>query len=340
MRRGLLAWDQSEVPASVLDARVEKCREGMLDAGYDALLVYNNFPRPAAVSWLTHFVPYWSQGVLLVPKAGAPEYFVSLSNRVAGWIAETSHMGEIISTPRLGADLARRLEGVKRIGVVELNRLPGGIARPLLDGLPGIKLEDATAMFRSVRHPADAAEIAISRKAAALARTSLDAAFAAGDYARSGALTAAIEGPARLAGAEEVLVELAPDLGDSAALRRIDGDHPLADRYAVRLSLAYKGHWVRIGYTHDRHTDRVARWLPGNLMPGPGGSSADGIEIRHTLLEACVGSAPLSAVGDLPEGAVGVVNLTLAVDGDIHLVSQPVLNDGGIVSLLAQGSGV
>lgn len=334
MRRGLLAWDQGEVPASVLDARVEKCRAGMLAAGFDALLLYNNFPRPAAVSWLTHFVPYWSQGVLLVPASGPPEYFVSLSKRVAGWVEETSHMGEVISTPRLGADLAKRLTGAKRIGIVERDRLPGGIARPLLEGLPGARLEDATAMFRSVRHPADETEIAISRKAAMLAHRSLNDACAAGDYARSGALAASIEGPARLAGAEEVLVELASDLGDNAVLRRIDGDVPLTDRYAVRLSLAYKGHWVRVGCTRDRHTDRVAGWLAQNLAPALGGGAADGIEIETVLLEACVGSRPLSAVHVLPEGAVGSVTLTLQIAGDTHLVSLPVLNDGGTVSPL------
>jgi len=336
MRRGLLAWDRSEVPASVLDARVEKCRRGMVAAGFEALLVYNNFPRPAAVSWLTHFVPYWSQGVLLVPKDGAPEYFVSLSNRVAGWVAETSHMGDIVSTPRLGADLAKRLKGVKRIGVLELNRLPGGIAGPLLAGLPDVKLEDATAMFRSVRHPADAAELALTRKAARLARASLDTALAADDCKRSGTLTAAIEGPARLAGAEEVLVELAPDLADSDVLCRIDEDQPLADRYAVRLSLAYKGHWVRIGVTRDGHTDKLASWLFRNLMAEPDGNAKDGIEIQQRVLEACVGSAPLSAVSDLPEGAVGVVNLALAVDGDTHLASLPVLNEGGVLAPLVQ----
>jgi hypothetical protein len=334
MRRGLLAWDQSEVPASVLDTRVEKCRSAMRDAGFEALLVYNNFPRPAAVSWLTHFVPYWSQGVLLVPKVGAPEFFVSLSNRVAGWIAETSHMGDIISTPRLGADLAKRLDGLSRIGVVELNRLPGGIARPLMEGMPEAQLEDATSMFQSVRHPADETECAVTRKAATLARTVIESAVATGGHERSGALTAAIEGPARLAGAEEVIVELAPDLADNAILRRIDGDLPLGDRYALRLSLAYKGHWVRIGYTHDQHTDKVSQWLSHNLLSATNGATVDGIEIQNTHLEACIGSAPLSAVDELPEGAIGIANLTLTVDGDIHLVSAPVLNKGGSISPL------
>ncbi|MEK9646264.1 MAG: aminopeptidase P family N-terminal domain-containing protein, partial [Alphaproteobacteria bacterium] len=165
MRRGLLSWDEVEVPAAVLDARVARCRDAMTADGLDALLLYNNFPRPAAVSWLTHFVPYWSQGVLVLPREGSPEYFVSLSKRVAGWIDETSHMGEIVSTPRLGADLAKRLSDTERVGIVELGRLPGGVGRPLSEALKKTELIDATALFRSVRHPADDAEIAITRSA-------------------------------------------------------------------------------------------------------------------------------------------------------------------------------
>jgi hypothetical protein len=329
MRRGLLAWDQSEVPAAVLDARVEKCRDAMLDAGFEALLVYNNFPRPAAVSWLTHFVPYWSQGVLLVPQSGPPEYFVSLSKRVAGWVDETSHMGEVISTPRLGADLAKRLVGVRRVGALELSRLPGGVARPLMDGLPNATLEDATALFRSVRHPADDAEISITRKAAAMAQEALDGALAQGGFARSGALTASIEGPARLAGAEEVLVELAPDLDDNATLQRIDGDVDLAEHYAVRLSLAYKGHWVRVGVTQSVQRERIAHELAANLATISAGEDVDGFQIQNVCYEACVGSFPLSPIDALPDGAVGTVSLTLRVDQAIHLTCLPVLNEAG-----------
>jgi hypothetical protein len=334
VRRGLLAWDEAEVSATALDARVERCQAAMVTARFDALLVYNNFPRPAAVSWLTHFVPYWSQGVLLVPKSGAPEYFVSLSPRVAGWIDETSHMGAVISTPRLGVDLAKRLEGEKRIGVVELNRLPGGVAKPLIDGLNGATLEDATAMYRSVRHPADDAEIAITRKAASLAQSCLDNALSSNNYTHTGPLTAAIEGPARLAGAEEVLVEFAADLADNTALRRIDGNLPLGDRYALRLSLAYKGHWVRIGLTQDNHTIDVASWLIANLDAALAGEGTEKIAVAQVQFEACIGSPPLSVMEALPDGATGVVNFTLLIDGNTHLTTVPVLSsDGAIIRL-------
>ena len=332
MRRGLLSWDEAEVPAAVLDARVEQLRAAMAEAGLDAMLLYNNFPRPAAVSWLTHFIPYWSQGVLVLPASGAPEYFVSLSKRVAGWIDETSHMGEIVSTPRLGADLAKRLEGSKRIGVLELNKLPGGIAHPLLSGLSGVELVDATDMYRAVRHPADATEIAVSRKATTLARDCLNGAFENAAYAQTGPLTAAIEGPARLAGAEEVIVEFAADLYQNAALRRIDGNLDLGARYALRVSLAYKGHWVRIGRTYG--TERLDEWVAGSLTALLDGETVPGLGAPDVTLEACMGSVPLTAAKALPNGAVGVVNLTLSVGGEVHLVSIPVLNEDGTVSPL------
>ena len=332
MRRGLLSWDETEVPAGVLDARVEKLRAAMVEAGLDALLLYNNFPRPAAVSWLTHFIPYWSQGVLVLPATGAPEYFVSLSKRVAGWIDETSHMGDIVSTPRPGADLAKRLEGAKRIGVLELNKLPGGIAHPLLAGLPGVELVDATDIYRAVRHPADTTEIAISRKAAMLARECLDGAYENADYTQTGPLTAAIEGPARLAGAEEVIVEFVPDLSKNAALRRLDGNLELGDTYALRVSLAYKGHWVRIGRTYG--AERLDDWIAASLTAILDGETVPGLGTPGITLEACMGSAPLTGVTALPDGAVGVANLTLSVGGETHLISVPVLNEDGTAAPL------
>ncbi|NDH53934.1 MAG: hypothetical protein EBY24_18540, partial [Betaproteobacteria bacterium] len=50
-----------------------------------------------------------------------------------------------------------------------------------------------------------------------------------------------------LAGAEEVLLRMAPDLARDATLLRMDGDPDLGARYAIECSLAYKGVWVRVG---------------------------------------------------------------------------------------------
>jgi hypothetical protein len=195
-------------------------------------------------------------------------------------------------------------------------------------------LEDATAIYRAVRHPADEAEISVTRKAAALARSCLDDALAAGNYTHTGALTAAIEGPARLAGAEEVIVEFATDLTANAALRRLDGDFELGERYALRLALAYKGHWIRIGHTRDDHTGDVASWLAGNLSAAVTGGGTDDIVVELVQFESCIGSSPLSVVEVLPYGATGAVNFTLNINGNTHLASVPVLNQDGAITRL------
>jgi len=59
MRRGLIARSRVELPDAVFDARLVRLRAAM--GGLDALLVYTNNTRPAAVSWLVGFIPYWSE---------------------------------------------------------------------------------------------------------------------------------------------------------------------------------------------------------------------------------------------------------------------------------------
>ena len=208
-------------------------------------------------------------------------------------------MGEIVSTPaprRRSGKAARRRR--QRVGVLELNRLPGGIAHPLLAaGLPAVALLDATAMYRAARHPADATEIAVSRKAATLgAATASTARIENADFAaRPAALTAAIEGPARLAGAEEVIVEFAPDLGDNTALRRIDGDLD-AGRRATRCGSPSPARGTGSGSAgltapSGSMTGSRAACRPFSMAkPSPGWARP------IVTLEACIGSAPLTAV--------------------------------------------
>ena len=85
MRRGLISWSKSELPDAVLTMRVAQTQAAMAADNLDALLVYTNIARSAAASWLTGFVPYWSEGVLVLPQAGRPVLFVALSRRVQGW---------------------------------------------------------------------------------------------------------------------------------------------------------------------------------------------------------------------------------------------------------------
>jgi len=237
MRHGLIAWSRDEVPASALDARVAKLQAAMRKEALDCVLVYSSFARPAAVAWLTHFVPYWNDALLAVFPDGAPVLLAAFSKRMNPWIHETSRVGEVRAAPDLGKGAAALLaeKGVSRVGVVELDALPWRIAQPIADPTRDAELVDASRVFSDVRHPADAFELALARRAAQIARRALDAA-ADGSRLASHALAAA-EKSARLEGAEDVIARLAPDLREDATLVRMEGDAPLGARWALELTV-------------------------------------------------------------------------------------------------------
>ena len=331
MRRGLLAWSRDEVPPAVLDARIARCQALLAKAGMDALVLYTSFPRPAAVSFLTHFVPYWNQGVLVVLRDGAPTLFVSLSKRVGGWIEETAHIAEVICTPRPGATIAgflkERVEAPKTVGVLELSRLPGGIAAPLADGIRPAGLTDASALFAAARHPADEAELALSGHAERMAQ---DAFAGIGAVTSSAPLVSALDGQLRHRGAEEVLISIAPDLDRDIRLVRPEADTAFGDRAAIQLSLAYKAHWVRVTHTLTRDGidpeshSALRQALEGTpsaaALQGTLEGAVPGARLRSWSAEVNRGSNPLSLVAGerspraaLPPGSV--VSVTAAYDG-------------------------
>src|SRR5579864_7567228 len=183
MRRGLISWSRDEVPASTLDARLGRLQEEMRAAGLDAVLAYCSIACPAVVSYLTHFVPYWNEALLVVFPAGAPVLLAAFSKRVHPWIQGISHVGEVLAAPQLGraavALLDERLSGFEsgrsRIGVVELNVLPWAVAEPIEKGASSAGLIDATELFAGIRQPADAAEIGLAQRAADIAAEALSA---------------------------------------------------------------------------------------------------------------------------------------------------------------------
>ena len=212
MRRGLISRSKAELPDAVLDARLARVRAAMDAAGLDALLLYTNNTRAAGVSWLTGFVPYWSEALLVVPRDREPVLVAALSYRVKSWIERTSRLAEVIHGPRIGLEVAK--------------------------------------LIAPVRAEADPAEIALAMRAAAIAQHAL--AQTPGRGASLGESIAAIEAQARTDGAEEVYVAAAPDLDRDRRLRRIEGEAALGESFALRATIAYKGAWIRLTRTFLR----------------------------------------------------------------------------------------
>jgi hypothetical protein len=349
MRRGLMGWNPEELPKSALEARMARLREAMQRDGLDAVLFYTNLVRPSAVTWLTGFTPYWSDGILMLPRSGAPVFATALSKRVANWIRSTNSVSEIVNTPRPGAAIGKWLAdaGAKRAGVLEFDSLPSGLYDEIVGAAPGIALADASAAFAAVRRDVDDAVRALIAHADALAV----AALAQIDLAQAkdaGTVAGLAEKHARLGGAEEAYIAVAPDLSADRRMIRVARPLPLGERFAVRASVAYKGSWVRRirSFASDaagaqamaRGDAWLARVIVGVVPDRPVADQLDryikdlpGATLRVWTVESCIGSNPLQAVATsaasaketLPDGSFAVLAVELAIDGVPWLGAAP-----------------
>jgi hypothetical protein len=339
MRRGLIGRSRVELPDAVFDARLDRLRAAM--AGLDALLIYTNNTRPAAVSWLVGFIPYWSEAMLVLPRTGPPVLVVALTFRVKPWIERTSRVAEVIFTPRIGVETARRIAAGKTdasVGVVDFDHLSAGIADDLREAGPRLAFSDASELFAAQRASADPAEIMLAAHASSIAATALSCI----DPREPGisAIVGAVEGEARRLGAEEVYVAAAPDLARDRRLVRIEssasGVPTLGARFAVRASVAYKGSWVRRVVTIDRDVtaactkdaaaafaEAVARLPDDRALSQFASFVVEGCRLAQPL-EALMGTR-IADPRSLAPGAVVSVQACIEVDGRPVLLGAPAL---------------
>ena len=344
MRRGLMGRDESELPVAALEGRLARLRAGMAKTGLDAFVVYTNNVRPSAVNFLTGFTPYWSDALLLVGKDGAPTFATALSKRVSEWIRTTDPVSDIANTPKPGALIGERLAkaGIKRAGVLEFDALPAGLADDLAAAAPQVEWTDGTALFAGLRREPDETERRLLARADATTEAALNEA-SSGEAKDAGALAGLVEKNARLAGAEEVYVAIASDLAADRRLNRTSQPTPLANCYAMRASIAYKGAWVRRIRTFggpakaDAWFDGVIRSLragePIATQLGVRIKELPGATLMNWMAESCIGSYPLAAIAssrmqakDAPAtGQFLVLTIELTIDGAPWLGAAPLI---------------
>jgi hypothetical protein len=332
MRRGLIARSLVELPDAVFDARLDRVLAAMRAAALDALVIYTNNTRPAGVSWLTGFVPYWSEAVLVVPREGGPYLVAALSFRVKPWIERVSRLADVLHTPRIGLKAAQQITATQAdaaVGVVDFEGLPAGIGEDLRERGPKLTLHDASALFVTLRAAADPAEIALASRAADIGHRALS-----GTEGKTlNDMIASVESKARALGAEEIYIAAAADLERDTRFRRIEGEATLGKTFALRATVAYKGTWIRLvrsvcdAAIAQQAAARFAQAVA--LLPGDRGFTG----FRSWLVEGCRIAQPLdpligSRLGEghppLP-GALVSVQAALAVDGQTVLLGAPAL---------------
>src|SRR5258706_194366 len=134
--------------------------------------------------------------------------------------------------------------------------LEAGFYDEIAGAAPNVELADMSDVFADARRPIDDAERGLIGRADALARTALDL-IDADKATDAGAVAGLVEKHARLGGAEEAYIAVACDLDADRRMIRVAGTLPLAGRFAVRASVAYKGAWIR--RTRSLACDAAAR---------------------------------------------------------------------------------
>ena len=333
MRRGLMAWDAEEIPLAALQERVRRLQAAMAEAGQDAIVLYTNFIRSAAVSYLTAFSPYWADGMLLVPRVGEPVFATTLSKRVGSWIQTVKPIGDLVTSPAPGTVLGKRLaemRGIRRLAILELDKFPGGLYDELGTALPAIEIVDGTETFAKARNVLDEVEKRLLTKADAMAKQALQSLDP--KDCTLGEAVGAVEKAARLQGAEEVYIAIAPDLDSDRRFLRLSGDRPLGSRFAIRATLAYKGNWVRHTKTYSKDDkDRLAitradAWFKDVLSRFCSGNAEEVFEgvppDFSWIFEAASGTMPLAVIASsntehlIPHNAPGVIiSATATING-------------------------
>jgi hypothetical protein len=308
MRRGLISWSKLELPEVVLKNRVSNLQIELKKNNIDAFLAYTSISQPSAVNWLTHFTPYWSEALLVIFPDKDPVLLASLTKRVHSWIREVSLLSEIIMSPKIGEDAQRylnsKLNNSSIVGVVNLDSLPASIAITLSNSESAFSLVDASSIFQTTRNHSDTSELGLVKKATNIADTVFSRLNLR--YSNTNQLASELELNARLLGAEEVIIRVAPDLNSDHVFVRLESDILLGLSYGVELTIAYKGVWIR-SIRNLGPVDMLDSWVKAKdwcdhfsktfrshsyTLP----SNPDFCSIEDISFEACCGTLPLEEI--------------------------------------------
>jgi Xaa-Pro aminopeptidase len=347
MRRGLISWSKTELPVATLDGRMAQAQAAMAKSGIDALAVYSNPARTAGVSWFTTFLPYWNHCVLVLPSSGPHVLVGGFSHRVNDWMKRTSHLDNIIHSPKLGSE-SGRIIGEHKAGAIvaipDLDTVPTSVVEGIT--ATGATVVDGTALLAKLRAAADPAALVLYFKAASIARAALEKASAT---LTDGATVASlIDGAARLLGAEEVYVGVCKDVATSRTFVRLEGTCVLTETFALRMTLAYKGTWVRLTRTLSRNAKTAAAISAAAEQFAAGVArlpDTSALKFGSWLVEGCRATQPLEALAgsmvgeplEITPGMVVSVQATLDTPQGPILLGAPALvgRNGEAAALLA-----
>jgi hypothetical protein len=241
MKRGLITWDKARVPPSAFATRLDALNRLMERYEVPALVVYTDVWRSNDVRFVSNYMPYWNRALAVIARAEKPVLLCSLSPRVYPWIKTVTIHESVIPSPSLPTQLLKLAtdRGWSRLGFLDYEGLP----HDLYTQIRAERLEVIDIPREQARAAPDAAEIAMHRQAAVIAREALggelvDAAIGMSEHGLIGRIERAV----RRAGAEDLVAMVCNGQGRfRAATGGIVGRNT-----SIMAAVEYSGHWAKV----------------------------------------------------------------------------------------------
>jgi hypothetical protein len=280
VKRGLIAWDKTELPPEAFESRLAAAHAYLAEHGLPALIVYSDLWRSNQGRYFSNFMPYFNRALLVIPGEGAPLLLCGLSPRVYPWIKSVTILPEILPSPNLPARLLQLCaeRGWSRLGVLDFEGLPHDLHSAIDAGLTCVDVPSI-----AIRPVPDRWELAMHKQACAMARAGLaeemPPATGAIDYEFFGRL----ERRLRREGAEDLVILVTNGDTVPAPAR----GQLLHEGFSVSLALEYRGHWAKVARTQGsdelvRGQGRVEN-LSGPLPYIEDADPAVGSIVAHTV---------------------------------------------------------
>ena len=245
MKRGLITWNQSEIPPDVFERRVNRVRRVLAERDLAALVVYSDLWRSNQARFFANYMPYFNRALLIIPQDMPPTLLCGLSPRVYGWIRSVT----IIEDVRPAGNFSKPLFDIAaerkwtRIGILDLEQFPYDLHKTLHGGSLRLVNVESDAVFSPAE---DETEVEMRLMAARLASAILEEEIPHGVGLVDHHFVGRLERRFRRAGAEDLLILLTNGHTVPAPPSGIR----LEENFSVSIALEYRGHWVRLSRAH------------------------------------------------------------------------------------------
>lgn len=340
-------WDERVLPRSEYDARLERVRAAMVQAGAAALAVHGHPGDYGALAYLTGFTPKLGAALALVPREGPLHIFAPGTPRMMDvakrltWVEDVRPIG---NAPKLIAELVG--DG-NTLGTWAFGTLPQALYRGIAGAVAPRAPLPLDRVLDALRRRKSPCEVELMRGAARFLGAATDALVAslrAGNGVRSAGLAA--ERAAIAAGAQDARVMASLSPGGVPLPLDAASDERVLDPVNAGIAVQNHGYWAsgyltvarRVSAAQTRARQALAAALAGAKgearLPNGVAANAIGLSLEEgPALEN-------GSIGPLEAGAVYAVTGSATEGGETAYASALVaVTDDGCDALWQSEAG-